>query len=150
MRTPSWVANVFVLACAAFAEAAVGAEFRSIGDRPAVLYDAPSQRANKLYILGRSNPVEVLVKLDKWNKVRDSSGEVAWIETPFLSEKRYVVVASQSGEVRMQPNPEATVVFEAQKQVLLEPTGPATDGWIPVRHRDGQQGFIKISQVWGE
>lgn len=150
MRTPSWVANVFVLACAAFAEAAAGTEFRSIGDRPAVLYDAPSQKANKLYILGRSNPVEVLVKLEKWSKVRDSSGEVAWIETPFLSEKRLVVVASQSGEVRMQPKPAATVVFEAQKQVLLEPTGPASDGWIPVRHRDGQQGFIKISQVWGE
>jgi SH3-like domain-containing protein len=150
MRTPSWVANVFVLACAAFAEAAAGAEFRSIGDRPAILYDAPSQKANKLYILGRSNPVEVLVKLEKWSKVRDSSGEVAWIETPFLSEKRLVVVAAQSGEVRMQPNPAATVVFEAQKQVLLEPTAPASDGWIPVRHRDGQQGFIKISQVWGE
>lgn len=150
MRTPSWVANVFVLACAAFAEAAAGAEFRSIGDRPAVLYDAPSQKANKLYILGRSNPVEVLVKLEKWSKVRDSSGDVAWIETPFLSEKRLLVVASQSGEVRTQPNPAATVVFEVQKQVMLEPTGPASDGWIPVRHRDGQQGFIKISQVWGE
>jgi SH3-like domain-containing protein len=150
MRTPSWVANVFVLAFAAFAEAAAGAEFRSIGDRPAVLYDAPSQKANKLYILGRSTPVEVLVKLERWSKVRDSSGDVAWIETPLLSEKRSVVVTSQSGEVRMQPNPAAAIVFEAQKQVLLEPVGPAVDGWIPVRHRDGQQGFIKISQVWGE
>lgn len=150
MRTPSWVANVFVLACVTFAEAAAGAEFRSIGDRPAVLYDAPSQKSNKLSILGRSNPVEVLVKLEKWSKVRESTGEVAWIETPFLSEKRFVVVTSQSGEVRMQPNPAAAIVFEAQKQVLLEPTGPAVDGWIPVRHRDGQRGFIKISQVWGE
>jgi SH3-like domain-containing protein len=150
MRTPAWVATVFVLACAAYAEAAAGAEFRSIGDRPAVLYDAPSQKANKLSILGHSIPVEVLVKLDKWTKVRDSTGEVAWIETPFLSEKHFVVVASQSGEVHMQPNPAAAVVFEAQKQVLLEPTGPVADGWIPVRHRDGQQGFIKISQVWGE
>lgn len=150
MRTPAWVATVFVLTCAVFAEAAAGAEFRSIGDRPAVLYDAPSQKANKLSILGRSNPVEVRVKLEKWTKVRDSTGEVAWIETPCLSEKRFVVVASQSGEVRMQPSPAAAVVFEAQKQVLLEPTGPVADGWIPVRHRDGQQGFIKISQVWGE
>ena len=82
--------------------------------------------------------------------MRDSNGEVAWIETPFLSEKRFVVVVSQSGEVRMQPNPAAAIVFEAQKQVLLEPTGPATDDWIPVRHRDGQQGFVKKSQVWGE
>jgi SH3-like domain-containing protein len=150
MRTPAWVATVFALACAASAEATAGAEFRSIGDRPAVLYDAPSQKANKLSILGHSNPVEVLVKLEKWTKVRDSTGDVAWIENPFLSEKRFVVVASQSGEVRMQPNSAAAVVFEAQKQVLLEPAGPVADGWIPVRHRDGQRGFIKISQVWGE
>jgi SH3-like domain-containing protein len=148
MHTSAWVATV--LACAAFAEIAEGAEFRSIGDRPAILYDAPSQKANKLAILGHSNPVELLVKLEKWTKVRDSTGEVAWIETLFLSEKRFVVVASPSGEVRTQPNPAAAVVFEAQKQVLLEPTGPVADGWIPVRHRDGQQGFIKISQVWGE
>ena len=66
MRTPAWVGTVLVLACAAFAEVAAGAEFRSVGDRPAVLYDAPSQKANKLVILGPSSPVEVLVKLEKW------------------------------------------------------------------------------------
>jgi SH3-like domain-containing protein len=150
MQTPAWTIAVLALACTAFVEAAAGAEFRAVGDRPAVLFDAPSQKAIKLFILGRSQPVEVLVKLEKWTKVRDSAGELAWIENSFLSEKRVVIVTPQSGEVRTQPNPSAAIVFEARQQVLLEPTGLVADGWVPVRHRDGQQGFIKLSQVWGE
>ena len=150
MRTPIWIKIAVALACAAFFDVVHATEFRSVGEQPAVLYDAPSQKANRLAVLGRFNPVEVLVKLDRWTKVRDSTGELAWIENPFLSEKRFVVVKTDSAEVRVQPNPVSVIVFEAQKQVLLEPTGPAVNGWIPVRHRDGQHGFIRAAQVWGE
>jgi flagellar basal body rod protein FlgF len=41
------------------------------------------------------------------------------------------------------------VVFEAQRGVLLEVSGPAADGWLPVRHRDGQSGYVRSVQVWG-
>ena len=148
MRTPIRIYVAVALACAV--DVVHATEFRSVGGQPAVLYDAPSQKANKLAVLGRFNPVEVLVKLDKWTKIRDSTGELAWIENPFLSEKRFVIVTSDSAEVRAQPNPVAVIVFEAQRQVLLEPAGPAANGWIPVRHRDGQQGFVRTAQVWGE
>jgi len=126
------------------------AEFRSVGDRPAVLYDAPSPKANRVAILSRQQPVELVVKLDKWTKVRDSSGELAWIENSMLTEPRHVLVTAAQAEIRSQPNAAGAVVFEAQKQVVLERTGPSADGWVPVRHRDGAQGFVAASQVWGE
>lgn len=139
------------LVCAGLAGTAAAAEFRSIADRPAVVYDAPSQKANRTAILGPSSPVELLVKLDKWTKVRDFSGEApGWVESALLSEVRRVVVSVPRAEIRAQPNASAPLVFEALKQVLLEETGPASEGWIPVRHRDGQQGFVKAAQVWGE
>ena len=45
---------------ALLAPLAASAEFRSIGEPAAVLYDAPSTRANKLYVASRNLPVEVI------------------------------------------------------------------------------------------
>jgi SH3-like domain-containing protein len=124
--------------------------FVSIGDKPAILYDGLSTKANKIFILSRFRPVEVLVKLDKWTKVRDADNAIGWMENSSIGEKRYVQVSSNAAEIRVAPNANAAVVFEAQRTVTLEATGIAsTDGWLPVRHRDGQTGFVRILQVWG-
>ena len=45
---------------------AVAAEFRSIGEAAAVLYDAPSTRATKLYVASRNLPVEVISTDGAW------------------------------------------------------------------------------------
>lgn len=124
--------------------------FAAIGDKPAILYDGLSTKANKTFILSRFHPVEILVKLDKWTKVRDADNTVGWMENTFIGEKKFVQVVSGTAEIRAAPNGNATIVFEAQRAVLLEVTGASsTDGWLPVRHRDGQSGFVRISQVWG-
>lgn len=123
--------------------------FAAIGERPAILYDGLSTKANKIFILSRFHPVEVLVKLDKWTKVRDAENAIGWMENAFIGEKRYVLVTSLTAEIRVAPNTNAAIVFEAQRAVLLEPTGTAVDAWLPVRHRDGQAGFVRVTQVWG-
>lgn len=124
--------------------------FVSIGDRPTVLYDAPSNRSNRTFIMLRNTPLEVLVKLDRWTKVRDADNTIGWVENGALGDRRYVQVSAASAEVRANAAANAPVVFEAQRQVLLEVTGAATEGWIPVRHRDGQAGFVRTTQVWGD
>ena len=124
--------------------------FSAIGEKPAIIYDGLSTKANKIFILSRFHPVEILVKLDKWTKVRDVENTVGWMENAFMGEKRFVQVLGASAEIRAAPNANASVIFEAQRAVLLEPAGTATlDGWLPVRHRDGQAGFVRLSQVWG-
>jgi len=135
---------------AGFAALAIqAAEFRALGDRPAVLYDAPSAKADRLFIASRFYPFEVLVKLDQWTKVRDTNGEVAWIENKALGDRQTVLVSVPLADVRAAPNAQSALVFEAYKQVLLEALEPPADGWLKVRHRDGQQGFIRTSHVWG-
>ena len=89
------------------------------------------------------------MKLDHWPKVRDANGEVAWIENRALGERQTVMVAVALADVRAGPNAAATLVFEAYKQVLLEVLEPPADGWVRVRHRDGQAGFIRLLHVWG-
>jgi SH3-like domain-containing protein len=128
---------------------AQAAEYRALGAEPAILYDAPSARADRLFVASRYYPFEVLVRLDQWTKVRDVTGEVAWVENKALSEKATVLVTVPLADVRAAPNPQAALVFEAYKQVILEVAGAPAEGWVKVRHRDGQEGFIRTTHVWG-
>ena len=139
----------FLLLATLAALPAAAAEFRSLGDKAAILYDAPSTRADRLFVATRLYPFEVLVKLDHWTKVRDANGEVAWVENKALADRRTVLVTVAIADVRAAPNAQAPLVFEAYKQVLLEVIAPPANDWVKVRHRDGQSGFIRVAHVWG-
>ena len=136
-------------ALALAAASAPAAEFRALGDRPAILYDAPSSRADRLFVASRLYPFEVLVKLDQWTKVRDANGEVAWVENTALGSRATALVTVPLADVRAEPNAQSALVFEAYKQVILEVLEPPANEWVKVRHRDGQQGYIRLSHVWG-
>jgi SH3-like domain-containing protein len=123
-------------------------DFRSIGAPAAVLYDGPSAKARKLFILSQGYPVEVLVTLDAWLKVRDAAGDLAWIEARNLSPQRMVMVKVARADVRQAPEDDAPVVFQAEQDVLLEVVALA-DNWARVKHKDGATGYIRITQVWG-
>ncbi len=125
--------------------------FVSIGDRPAVLFDAPSNRANKTFIILRNTPLEVLVKLERMTKVRDADGAIGWVENDLLGTKRHVQVSVSSADVRVSASLSSGLAFDAQRGVLLEVVGPSSlEGWLPIRHRDGQTGFVRSTQVWGD
>jgi SH3-like domain-containing protein len=127
---------------------ALALDFRSVAPPAVVLYDAPSLKARKLFILNQGYPVEVVVTLDAWLKVRDASGELAWIEAKNLSTQRSVMVKVAHAEVRRAPDENAPVVFIAEQDSLLEVIDTA-DNWAQVKHRDGATGYIRITQVWG-
>ena len=125
------------------------AEFRSVADNAVVLYDAPSLKAKKLHILGRNYPVEIVVTLEGWIKVRDAGGELAWIETKSLSERRSVMVKVNLADVRQAADDKAPLAFQAEQNVLLDLVELTGTGWARVAHRDGQSGYIKLNVVWG-
>jgi SH3-like domain-containing protein len=127
---------------------ALAVEFRTV-EMPAVLYDAPSQKGSKLFVIKRNTPVELVVSLEGWVKVRDAEGGLAWIEKKALSDRRSVIVTANRAEVRQVAEDAAAVVFEAEKNVSLDYVETAPGGWVKVRHRDGQSGFVRANQVWG-
>jgi len=129
---------------------AAAKSFVTIGDEPAIMFDAPSTRANKTFIVNALTPLEVLVKLDKWTKVRDTENAIGWIENAAIGERRHVQVSVASADVRAMSAANAALVFDAQRAVLLEVTGPIAEGWLSVRHRDGQAGYVRLSQIWGD
>ena len=132
-----------------FGSAAAGAaDYRSVADSAAVLYDAPSAKSKKLFVVNQGYPLEVVVVVEGWSKVRDASGDLLWVESKQLTDKRTVLVKAPLAQVREAADDNAPVVFQAQQNVLLEVVETA-GAWLRVRHRDGQAGFIKVAQVWG-
>lgn len=145
-------ARLFVLSAALFAVtgAAHALEFKSVGAAPAVLYDAPSPKGRKVFVAPRGMPVEVVLTYGEWTKVRDMSGDLAWIQSRSLVPRRNVIVSVASARVRASADEAAPVAFTAEKGVLLELVDPMTTGWAKVRHRDGQTGFVRAAEIWGE
>jgi SH3-like domain-containing protein len=132
------------------------ADFRSTREASTVLYDAPSARAKPLFVYGRDVPVESLVSVEGWTKVRDASGTIGWMPSKSLAERRMLVVRAPGADVRAAPDDKAPMVFRAAPNVLLElaepaasPAATATPGWVKVRHRDGQTGYTRLAQVFG-
>ena len=142
---------VFVLglACLLALSAAWGAEFRSVAINGAILYDAPSFKSNRLYLISKQYPLEIVSRSGEWTKVRDASGDLSWIASNMLTDKRTLMVFANVAEIREAPNENAAVVFRAEKNVMLELVEPPTSTWIKVKHRDGQIGYARINQLWG-
>jgi SH3-like domain-containing protein len=125
-------------------------DFKSVGAAPAVLYDAPSAKGIKQFVAPRGMPVEVVLTYGEWTKVRDAAGDLSWIETKALSSKRNLLVTAVNAKVRASADDAAAIVFAVDKGVLLEWLEPGAAGWLKVRHRDGQSGHIRATEVWGE
>ncbi len=113
------------------------------------MYDAPSVRSKPLFVILAGTPVELVVSIEGWSKVRDSRGDLAWIEKKYLSENRSVIVRAERAQVRAAPDDQAALVFEAERDVVLELVEAVPAGWAKVKHRDGQSGFLRATQVWG-
>lgn len=129
---------------------AVALEFKSVAAPKAILYDAPSSAAKKILLLSQGYPVEIIVDLGEWLKVRDAQGSISWIEAKQLSGKRTVMVISANAEMRSSADATSSLLATLEKDVVLEIADTRlTNGWLKVKHRDGMTGFILISSVWG-
>jgi len=125
-------------------------EFKSVSVPKAVLYDAPSSSAKKVLLLSQHYPVEVIVNLGDWLKVRDAQGSINWVEAKQLSNKRTVMVNTAQAEIRQSADIASQLLATLEKDVLLEVVDTKlNNGWLKVKHRDGVTGFILISSTWG-
>ena len=144
-----WRRALVAISLIGAASAALAIDYRSVSVPAAILYDAPSQAGKRLYLIKAQTPVEVVVRLEGWLKVRDTEGTLAWIEARNLADKRTLVVTAPRAELRQADKAEAAVLVELDKWVAVEFIEPASPGWAKVRHRDGATGYIRSTQVWG-
>ncbi|HMU63385.1 MAG TPA: SH3 domain-containing protein [Nitrosomonas sp.] len=124
-------------------------EFLSISSNSAIMYDAPSLKAEKLFIVNAYFPVQVLVKVEGWTKVKDSSDTIAWIENKFLTERRYVIVTAPLANIHQSADIHSPILFQVQKDVVIELLDSSTTDWVQIRLQNGQMGYIRSNQIWG-
>jgi SH3 domain protein len=128
---------------------ALAVDYVSVSEDSAILYDAPSTKAKKLFVVNRYMPFEQIVTLDYWVKVRDHSGGLYWVERRVLSGKRYVYALLPLLDVHTMPDFNAARAFQVRQQVALEYLESTGTGWIKVRHQDGNVGYVRSTEVWG-
>lgn len=129
---------------------ALALDFRSIAVPKAVLYDAPSSSAKKILLLSQNYPIEIVVNLGDWLKVRDAQGSLNWVEAKQLSNKRTVMVTSSKAEIRQNAELASDLVATIDKDVVLEAADvKLNNGWLKVKHRDGITGYILMTSIWG-
>ena len=139
---------IFTAALLLCALPALALDFRSVSGPVAILYDAPSTAANPLFVVNRAYPLEVVVNLSGWAKVRDSSGAMAWIAQSQLSAARTVVVRV-AADIQTLPQDHAPVSAHVAVGVILTWLENIDGRWAKVRLPDQTVGYIQLKQVWG-
>ena len=131
------------------ASAVQATEYISVKESHAILYDAPSVKAKKLFVVNRHMPLEQVVVLDSWVKVRDKSGGLYWVEKKALSSTRYVFALLSVVDVLDKPEEGANKVFQVRQQIALQLLEATGTGWLKVKHLDGEVGYVRSTEVWG-
>ena len=125
------------------------AEYRSVGAEAAVLFDGPSEYAERRFVVVRGTPLLVISSLGQWIKVQDIDGAVLWVRLADLTGLHTVMtaVATQAYE---RPHESSEVVMRFERGVILQFVEPASEpGWVSVRHRDGTLGYMRVGELWG-
>ena len=101
-------------------------------------------------MVGEGYPLEVIVNLGDWLKVRDPYGTLSWAESKNLQSKRTVIVKVDKANIYKEPESKSALIATIEKDVVIELSDPLiTNGWIKVRYQQDLDGYIQTSQVWG-
>lgn len=125
------------------------ARYRSVAKPDAVMYDAPSDKAKKLFVAPQGMPVAVVSVLRTWVKVRDPLGDITWISRDDLTDRR-MVMATAATPLRKEAESNAPAWFSVDRGVVLELLDEKpVNGFVKVRYVEGQEGYLPRDQVWG-
>lgn len=114
---------------------------------PAVVYDAPSDKAKALFIISGHQPLLLISKIHGWYKVFTYTGDSGWVSINDVQNSNNGVVLADRAAVFADPNTEADIIFYAKRGVVVEVLNNAS-GWLQIVHQDGESGYIPTNQVW--
>ena len=95
----------------------------------------------------RGMPLLIVAETEMWRKVRDISGDEAWVHKPTLSGAR-TVIATQQTTLRAKPNARSREVARTDKMALLR-LEECRDGWCEVKAENGLKGWARDETLWG-
>lgn len=95
----------------------------------------------------RGLPLLIVAETEMWRKVRDISGDEAWVRKPALSGAR-TALAIETTSIRTRPNMEAREVARTDPKALLR-LQDCKNGWCEVKSETGLKGWAQQNMLWG-
>ena len=147
IKKQKWFPLLFFCFVSSFANA----DFMSVKADQAFLHEAPSDSTKKVYIVTKGYPLEVIVSLKEWKKVKDHEGLINWIKTSDLSSKKTVLNLKNNNSIYLKPNSSSPLLANVNENVTLELLDTKKiDDWIKVYSKVGDiEGYIKVTNLWG-
>ena len=129
----------------------VQADFISVKVKQAVLFEGPSKTTEKMYIVTEGYPLEVLVSLKDWKKVKDHQGKISLVESKNTHNERTVLITKDDTVIFNQANEKSHKLANVDKFVVLKLNSPILVGnWAQVKTQiEGLIGFVNSRDVWG-
>lgn len=137
-----------VLSLMMFTVPAWALDFLSVKTATAVLYDGPSTQAKPLFVINRGYPFEVISRQEKWVKVRDESGLMAWVQKDNVGDVRTVVMRV-NGDAHTSASASAPVCAHVAAGVMLPWLGNVDGRWAKVTLPNQSTAYVSLDQLWG-
>lgn len=96
----------------------------------------------------RHYPLSVLESRSGYLKVRDYTGQTGWVTTDQVGPQKGIVVEIASVNIRKGPGKNYPVLFKAYKGVTFRVLAEK-EGWLHVKHENGDKGWVIKSSTWG-
>lgn len=96
----------------------------------------------------RGLPLLIVAETEMWRKVRDISGDEAWVRKPALSGTRTVIALRQTS-LRSKPKSDAREIARTDPQAVLRLEQCDNDGWCQVKAENGMKGWTRQADLWG-
>lgn len=127
------------------------AEFVAVKANKSILYEGPSESTSKEFIVTKSYPLRVLVKLKDWIKIRDHKGKISWIKLKETTKERTVLTLKNNVILFYKPSYSSVKLADISENVALKLISPLnTGGWIEVKTLSQNiQGYVQVQDVWG-
>ena len=122
--------------------------YLSVDGKLANVRAGSKSRDRVLFTLENHYPVKVLEKKDSRVKIVDYEGDEGWIHQSLLTDASYVIVMLKSINLREGPGTQHEKRFTAERGVVFKVL-EEKDGWIHVKHADGDEGWCSAKIVWG-
>lgn len=98
--------------------------------------------------VSRHYPFRVVDRSEDWLLVSDYDGDKGWVSRKLVTFTPYVITRLDKCNIRQGPGTENKIAFTAERGVLFRVLNEK-DGWLNIKHGDGDVGWISAKIVFG-
>ena len=115
---------------------------------PVVIYAGPSETSTRIALVGKDYPFVRIAETADWFKVCLHNGSVGYVRRNDTAAGQRVVIRART-PLLYAPQADSEKVVDLAAGLLLEVSGNPYEGYLPVRHPAGYEGFVELNAAWG-